>query len=153
MKKLFGILFIAILLAGCQSKEEKFLQGEWESEDGSKVVFDGNKSYAIIDGNTEEKKKFKVREDTNEDVIIVEESGFPNDLKFVSRYEVVEGNDNEMYYSDYWSENSEGEKLQEGDVEEDFKRVEDSSGGGLGIVFTVVIIIGLVWLYRRNNNK
>ena len=71
MKKLLFLFCLIILLAGCQSKKEKFIQGEWENENGAKVIFDDNKIQYDVDGEKSKKHKFKIRENNEKNIIMV----------------------------------------------------------------------------------
>lgn len=92
MKKHFKIVSVAFLsigiLTGCQSKEEKALQGTWEfSQGGLSLTFDrGTLEEKFVDGSgTEKKYEIKDRKDNGE-FTVIEHSKHPNGKKLINKH-------------------------------------------------------------------
>lgn len=154
MKKLLFLFCLIVLLAGCQSKKEKFLQGEWENENEEKIVFDGNKTYYDVNGEKSKEHKFKVRKNNDDNIIIVESTGYAHGNKIVSRYEIEEDEKNHMYFSDYWGENKNGNVFHEAEGGEDLVRVDKSSNDSSSatIILIIIAIVGIL-VYRKKKCK
>lgn len=75
LAKITGVAMLSVgLLAGCQSKEEKLLQGKWEHSYGHEVrTFTGDKvSSKFTDGSGSERKFEAKKGKKNNEIIIIE---------------------------------------------------------------------------------
>ncbi|GAB1611538.1 hypothetical protein HB162lentus_01820 [Mammaliicoccus lentus] len=152
MKKLLFLFCLIILLAGCQSKKEKFIQGEWENENGAKVIFDDNKIQYDVDGEKSKKHKFKIRENNEKNIIMVEVTGFPHGRKIINKYEIVEEEKDQMYFLGYRAEDKNGDIIHEAEGGEYLTRANKNSSDSTSATI-ILIIIAVVGILIYKNKK
>lgn len=152
MKKLLFLFCLIILLAGCQSKKEKFIEGEWENENGAKVIFDDNKIQYNVDGEKSKKRKFKIRKNNEDNIIMAEVTGFPHGRKIINIYEFEEDEKDQMYFIGYRAEGKNGDIIHEAEGGEYLTRVDKNSSDSTSATI-ILIIIAIVGILVYKNKK
>lgn len=151
MKKLLFLLIGTLLiLAGCASKEEKFLKGKWEGDDNIVTVFDGENETDYKNGKSRGSLPYEIVE-VQEDKILVKTYGFDNGGAMFTKYKINKS-DNSMYIGDFWFENSSGDIIKAGVGDEVIQKIDNKKEDAMALLFCVVVVIGLIALYYYRNH-
>lgn len=151
MKKLLFLLIgLLLFLAGCASKEEKFLKGEWGVDDNIDTVYDGKNETNYKNGESQGSFPYKIV-GVEGDKITVKTYGYDSGGVFYTQYIINESEDT-MYLGDYWGESSTGKVISEGTGDEVVERLDNNNEDIIALVFCIVAVIGFIALYYYRNH-